>query len=167
MSPKKASPKPAESTGFDVEAARAQSVAQSLKMIDTLDAANARSVGTWFRLPRGTEAWHYVRCGIQNTDAALQMAYRLRQCGYVRAHPDVRLAGFEQDGDRMLIMCCPPETFERVQQAKRKASARASKTVADSLDADIRSLGRHGDVSITGGEGVGSVADFSEAVRKM
>ena len=166
MSPKKTT-KPSEPAGFDVEAARAQSVAQSLKMIETIDAANDRSVGTWYRLPRGTENWHYVRCGIQNTDAALQMAYRLRQCGYVRAHPDVRLAGFEQDGDRMLIMCCPPEVFERVQDAKREANARASRTVSDSLDADIRSLGRHGDVSITGGEGVGSVADFSEAVRKM
>tara|TARA_R100000655_G_scaffold24510_4_gene49617 strand:- start:1358 stop:1858 length:501 start_codon:yes stop_codon:yes gene_type:complete len=150
---------------WDAEALRAQSVAQSMKMIEMVDEADRRSVGTWYRLPRGTETWHYVRCGIKNTDAALAMAWQLRQFGYVEAHPDVRLAGFESDGDRMLVMCAPPETHERRQQVKRKARAKVDQDLRQSLQSDLASLGRHGSVEISGGEGRGTLADFNETVR--
>lgn len=53
------------SSGWDAEALRAQSVAQSLRMVEMVDEADKRSIGTWYRLPRGTENWHYVRCGLK------------------------------------------------------------------------------------------------------
>ena len=136
-------------------------------MIEMVDEANARSIGTWYRLPPGAENWHYVRCGIKGADAALAMAWQLRQYGYVEAHPDVRLAGFERDGDRMLIMTCPPEVFERVQEAKQRKRAAAAATVRGSFAQDLARVGEHGAVSVEGGDGVGSLADFNAAVVKI
>jgi len=150
---------------WDAEAMRAKSVAASMRMVEMVDEADKRSIGTWYRLPVGTEAWHYVRCGIKGADAALAMAWQLRQYGYVEAHPDVRLAGFEADGDRMLIMCCPPETFERVQAAKRQTQAKAEASLRASFQNDMAAIGRHGAVTVTGGEGRGTRADFDAVVR--
>ena len=154
-----------EPAGFDVEAARARSVAQSEKMIQMVELASDRSIGTWYRLPRGTEQWNYVRCGLKGTEAALAMAYDLRQKGYVEAHPDVRLAGFEADGDRMLIMCAPPETFERVQAMKRKLKQRNMERLKQSFGSDLNGLQQFGSVTVSGSEGVGSVADFTAAAN--
>jgi len=156
---------PAKAATWDAETLRAQSVAKSLQMIEMVDEADRRSVGTWYRLPRGSENWHYVRCGIKNTDAALSMAWNLSQFGYVEAHPDVRLAGFESDGDRMLVMCAPPEVHERRQEVKRKARRKVDNDLRSSLERDLASLGRHGSVDISGGEGRGTLADFDAAMR--
>jgi hypothetical protein len=157
--------KPATGATWDAEALRAQSVAQSLKMIEMVDEADRRSVGTWYRLPRGAEHWHYVRCGVKGVDAALSMAWQLSQFGYVEAHPNVRLAGFESDGDRMLVMCAPPETHERRQEVKREARRKINVDLRTSLQRELASLGQHGSVDITGGEGRGSLADFNETIR--
>ena len=158
--------KAASKGGWDAEALRAQAVAKSLQMIEMVDEADRRSVGTWYRLPRGTENWHYVRCGIKNTDAALSMAWNLSQFGYVEAHPNVRLAGFESDGDRMLVMCAPPEVHERRQEVKRRARRKVDRDLKTSLQNDLASLGRHGSVDIRGGEGHGTLADFNEAISR-
>ena len=160
------SKKPAASTAkWDAEAMRAKSVAASIRLVEMVDEADKRSIGTWYRLPVGTETWHYVRCGLKGADAALAMAWQLRQYGYVEAHPDVRLAGFEADGDRMLVMCCPPETFERVQEVKRQTRARAEASLRASFQNDLASIGRHGDVQVSGGEGRGTRADFDAVIR--
>lgn len=162
----KAKPKTGASKAtWDAETLRAQSVAQSLRMIEMVDEADRRSIGTWYRLPRGAENWHYVRCGIKNTDAALAMAMNLRQFGYVEAHPDVRLAGFEGDGDRMLVMCAPPEVHERRHAVKRKQRMKVEANLRSSLENDLASLSRHGSVEITGGDGRGTIQDFDELMR--
>jgi hypothetical protein len=93
------------------------------------------------------------------------MAWQLSQFGYVEAHPNVRLAGFESDGDRMLVMCAPPETHERRQEVKREARRKVNVDLRTSLQRDLASLGQHGSVDITGGEGRGSLADFNETIR--
>jgi len=152
-------------SGWDVEALRAQSVAQSLRLVEMVDEADKRSIGTWYRLPAGTETWHYVRCGLKGADAALAMAWQLRQYGYVEAHPNVRLAGFERDGDRMLIMCAPPETYERVQVAKNQKKVSASQRFNQDFARDMDSIRQFGDVTVKGGEGTGTLGDFNEMMR--
>jgi len=160
VSGKKQAPK------WDTEALRAQSVAQSVKVADFIDEADRRSCGTWYRLPAGTEDWHYVRCGLRGTDGALHMAWRLGQFGYVEAHPSVRLAGFERDGDRMLIVCAPPESAGRMFEHKAKQRAKATAALRKSFDSDMGALANIGDVTVTGGEGVGTFADFDAAALR-
>ena len=154
---------------WDFEAAKAKSVLASTRMIEMVDQSERQSIGAWYFTSGWPDErmknWHFVRCGMRGRDAALALASKLKNFGYVEAPRGVMCVGFESDGHNMLVMCAPPETRANMRHAKNVEKARIGANLKDSFGDVQAAVGRHGSVDVRGGSGKGSEEDFHNALR--
>ncbi len=151
---------------FNYDEAAAKAVVASKRMIDVLDNAERMSIGTWY-YPSGwpderMRSWSFIRCGMKNSPAALQLAARLRSFGYREAPRGITCVGFEGDGENMLVMCAPMECHKTMRSYNAQQKRRVAYAVADSFS-DVSIGGAK--VSVTGNEGRGNDSDFTSALR--
>jgi len=119
---------------WDTEEMRARAVMAATAHIQQIERDERLSIGTWINLPLGMESWYYIRCGRKQDPRAIAMLRRLQRSGYVQAPPQVRLIGFEAEGESGLYVCTPPEMREKVQAAKRRLQKSSQRTVKQTFD---------------------------------
>lgn len=62
-------------------------------------------------------------------------------------------------------MCCPPETYERMQAAKNRTKQTAAQRFNQDFARNMDSIRQFADVTVKGGEGTGTLGDFNEVMR--
>ena len=134
-------PKGHDPDRLTAEEQRAQQVAIAQDYISTVGRAERMSVGTYYDIPQGREAWHIIRCGDVGTAAAEALAQRMARMGYSQADSRVRCRGFEEfDGASGVYMWAPPEVREMHQQRKRAAQLAIDRNLRDSFGGSLSQL---------------------------
>ena len=126
----------ASGEAYDVEAARAKSVAQYSKFIEEVDRTEELGSGTWLGMPHAMKKWHFVRFNKQHPEH-LEMAHLLKQKGYVDAPPGVKCVGFERDYDKGLYLCCPPELWASLRERRIRAKMARTQTLQQTFGGHI------------------------------
>ena len=118
-------PKTAAGKKIDEKELRAKAVAGLTKHIEAYETAGAQSVGHWINVPKEMQDWHFIRFN-NSVPQHREVAAMLLQQGYIdlkTAAPQVRIIGFESDGENRLYLGCPPEVkvwHKREKERKRK-----------------------------------------------
>lgn len=149
------------------EAARAQSVMKMNEWIEQIDMVERQSVGTWYEIPRGYEHWHFVRCGLQNSDRAQALAASLKRMGYQPAPKGVRCVGFEEDGEYGLYLCVPEEVWNMIRARKYNARKSLDDQIKTQMTAQLGGLnfGPGSSIEVVGKTTSGSAGDIADTLR--
>ena len=126
----------ASGEAFDVEAARAKAVATYSNFIEQVDNTERMGIGTWIGMPHKMKDWHFVRFN-KSIDTHRELAYLMKEKGYIDAPPGTKCVGFERDGERALYLCCPPELWKALRARRAQAQVARAQTLRESFGGHI------------------------------
>ena len=137
--------------------AEARAMLKLNEWIQQSDNADRMSIGQWYGMPdEYASGWVFTRCGQRGVHTAEALAASLRRMGYQKAPAGTRKAGFEAaDGEAGLYLCAPHKVFMVIQEEKRRARQRVSRSAADTFSDEM--------ARIPGGSG--SVTETEISVR--
>ena len=127
---------------------RAKAVADWTKYIEEVDRVDELGAGAWVK-PRGFEDWHFVLLD-KSLGFHMQTAASLMRQGYQEAPRDTRMIGAENQKERALYLCAPPEIYHARKSRKNQARVARARAMKDEFGghlSSIESLG--GGVSVT------------------
>lgn len=117
---------------------RAKAVANWSKYIEEVDQTERLGVGTWAK-PKGFEDWHFVLLD-RSLGFHMQTAASLKRQGYQEAPRGTRMIGAENQGERALYLCAPPEIYLARKDRKLRARLARARAMKDEFGGHLSAI---------------------------
>ena len=116
--------------------------------------------------------WHFVTCGLKGDAKAEERRAELINKGYHPAPPGVRAIGYEKYGDKVHIICAPPEVAKAIFDDKKLRAAirreRMKRASLKEIEAKLReSLPKGANVAFTPVIGHGSMQQLDAEIKAV
>lgn len=131
----------------NLDALEQEAVQARLKYLESVELVrdNLR-VGRFANVPHeyASRNWVFVRFGLKGVPRDEAKAKQMRERGFRDAPPGVRAIGqgFENDGDRALILCAPPQVAQSILAEKvlatRERIGRLNRTAEKDIESKLR-----------------------------
>lgn len=131
----------------NLDALEQEAVQKRMQYLESIELVRDNlKVGRFANVPHEYAArnWVFVRFGLKGVHRDEVKASQMRQRGFRDAPPGVRAIGqgFENDGDRALILCAPPSVAQSVLAEKiiatRERIGRLNRTAEKDIESKLR-----------------------------
>lgn len=163
-------PKLATAAGvaFDPRDEEVKAIAACERWINQVEAAENCRIGDWVGVPSELleRRWSFFRVGLVGNSRDEAHASEMMRRGWRRAPKGIYMHGFESDGERGIVLCCPPQVLAVERQLRMRAAATRQQILAGRLQLNAHAalkdaVGRSGDVevNVAFGQGTGARLD--------